>query len=248
MAVYDLEEQDQIDDLKAWWERYGGTVTVALVLGLLVVAGIQGWRWYAGHRAESASVLYSAVSEAVRTKETAKAKDAIAELTSRYASTGYAPRAELLYAKMLYDAGDRDGAKAQLQWVVDHASDDELKAVARYRLAQVQVDEKQYDAALATLDAKHPVAFDGLFADLRGDALVAAGRPADARAAYENALAKLDPKSAYRNFVQVKHDAIAEAPKVAEANAPARPAAPPSPPPANAAGDAPAGKAAGTGK
>ena len=248
MAVYDLEEQEQIDDLKAWWERYGGTVTVALVLGLLVVAAIQGWRWYAGHRAESASVLYSAVSEAVRTKETAKAKDAIAELTSRYASTGYAPRAELLYAKMLYDAGDRDGAKAQLQWVVDHASDDELKAVARYRLAQVQVDEKQYDAALATLDAKHPVAFDGLYADLRGDALVAAGRPADARAAYENALAKLDPKSAYRNFVQVKHDAIAEAPKVAEANAPARPAAAASPPPANAAGDAPAGKAAGTGK
>jgi len=247
MAVYDLEEQEQIDDLKAWWERYGGTVTVALVLGLLVAAGIQGWRWYQGHRAESASVLYSAVSEAVRAKDSAKAKDAIAELTNHYASTGYAPRAELLYAKMLYDAGDRDGAKAQLQWVVDHGSQDELKAIARYRLAQVQIDEKQYDAALATLDAKHPDAFDGLYADLRGDALVAAGRPADARAAYENALAKLDPKSAYRNFVQVKHDAIAQAPKVAEANAPARPAAAPSTP-ANVASDAPAGKASGTGK
>jgi len=247
MAVYDLEEQEQIDDLKAWWERYGGTVAVALVLGLLVVAGIQGWRWYAGHRAESASVLYSAVSEAIRTKEPAKAKDAIAELTGHYASTAYAPRAELLYAKMLYDGGDRDGAKAQLQWVVDHASQEELQAIGRYRLAQVQIDEKQYDAALATLDAKHPAAFDGLFADLRGDALVAAGRPADARAAYENALAKLDPKSAYRNYVQVKHDALAQAPQVAEANAPARPAAPPSTP-ATVTSDASAGKPAGTRK
>jgi len=247
MPVYDLEEQDQIDDLKAWWTRYGGTVTVALILGLLVVAGIQGWRWYTGHRAENASVLYSAVSEAVRAKDAAKAKDAIAQLTDRYASTSYAPRAELLYAKMLYEAGDRDGAKAQLAWAVDHSSEDELRAIARYRLAQVQIDEKQYDAALASLDAKHPPSFDGLYADLRGDALVAAGRPADARAAYENALAKLDPKSAYRNFVQVKHDSIPATPKVAEASAPAQAAVPKSTP-ATVASEAAPGKAAGAGK
>jgi predicted negative regulator of RcsB-dependent stress response len=226
MAMYDLDEQDQIDDLKAWWTRYGGTVTVALVLGCLVIAGIQGWRWYTGKRAENASVLYSAVSEAVRTKDTAKAKDAIAEITDRYASTGYAPRAELLYAKMLYDAGDRNGAKAQLTWVVDHSPEEELQSIARYRLAQVQVDEKQYDAALATLDAKHPASFDGLYADLRGDALAAAGRAADARSAYETALAKLDSKSAYRNYVQVKRDALAPATTPAQATIPAPASAP----------------------
>ena len=217
MPVYDLEEQDQIDELKAWWSRYGNTITVALILGLLVVAGIQGYRWYTAKRAESASVLYTAVSDAVRTKDSAKAKDAIAELTQSYAGTGYAPRAELLYAKMLYDAGDRKGAATQLQWVIDHASEEEIRAVGRYRLAQVQIDEKQFDAALATLDAKHPASFDGLFADLRGDALAAAGRTADARAAYETALAKLDPKSPYRNYVQAKRDAIAPAPNVAAA-------------------------------
>jgi predicted negative regulator of RcsB-dependent stress response len=217
MPVYDLEEQDKIDELKAWWERYGNTITVALILGLLVVAGIQGWRYYAGKRAESASVLYSAVSEAARTKDSAKARDAMTELADRYAGTGYAPRAALVYAKMLYDAGDRNAAKAQLSWVIDHASEPELQAVARYRLAQVQIDEKQYEAALASLDAKHPPSFDGMYADLRGDALAAAGKSADARAAYETALAKLDPKSAYRNYVQAKLDAIAPAPSVAAA-------------------------------
>jgi predicted negative regulator of RcsB-dependent stress response len=208
MAVYDLDEQDQIDELKAWWQRFGGAITVGLVLALLVIGGVQGWRWWSGTRAEDASVLYSAVSDAARAKDPAKAKDAMAQITDRYAGTGYAPRAALLYAKMLYDSGDRQGAAAQYTWAVEHAKEDELQAIARFRLAQVQIDDKQFDAALATLDAKHPDAFDGVFADLRGDALAAAGRGADARIAYETALAKLDPKSQYRTYVQVKHDAI----------------------------------------
>ena len=103
--------------------------------------------------------------------------------------------------------GDKNGAKAQLSWTIDHADEEELRAIARYRLAEIQLDEKQYDEALKTLDAKRPASFNGLYADLRGDALAAAGRNADARAAYQEALATLDPKSQYRSYVQVKLDA-----------------------------------------
>jgi len=126
----------------------------------------------------------------------------------RFARTAYAPRAALLYAKMLYDGGDKPGARAQLQWIIDHASEDELKAIARFRLAQAMLDEKQYDDALKTLDIKTDDAFIGLFADLRGDILAAMGKNVEAKAAYEIALAKIDPKSPYRAFVQVKFDAL----------------------------------------
>ncbi|HEY3180866.1 MAG TPA: tetratricopeptide repeat protein [Casimicrobiaceae bacterium] len=207
MAAYDLEEQEKIDDLKAWWQQYGNTIAIGVVLACVVIGSVQGWRWWAGRRAAEASVLYQAVSDGVRKSDPAKVKDAMAQLTDKFAGTAYAPRAALLYAKLLFDAGDKVGTKAQLSWVVEHADEDELKAIARYRLAETLLDDKQYDEALRTLDAKRPASFNGLYADLRGDALAAAGRGAEARVAYEEALAALDPKSTYRGYVQVKLDA-----------------------------------------
>lgn len=208
MPVYDLEEQEKIDDLKAWWASYGKYVSTAVVAVAVVVISVQGWRWYQGTQAEKASVLYQAVSEAARGNDPVKAKDPATDLVNRYSGTTYAPRALLLYAKLLYDAGDKAGAKTQLQWVIDHAGEDELKAVARFRMAQVLLDDKQYDEALKTLDAKTDEGFAGIYADLRGDILAAAGKTSDARAAYQVALTKLDPKSAYRGFLQAKLDAL----------------------------------------
>jgi predicted negative regulator of RcsB-dependent stress response len=208
MAVYDLEEQEKIDDLKAFWKRWGNTISAAIIAVCVAYLGVQGWRWWTTKQAEEASVLYGAVASATREKDVAKARDAMAQLASKFSGSGYSPRAALMYAKLLWDKGDKAEARTQLTWVIDRTSDEELKAVARYRLAEALLDEKNYDQALATLDARHPDPFAGLYADLRGDALTAAGRMAEARTAYQSALAKLDAKSAYRNYVQVKLDAL----------------------------------------
>jgi predicted negative regulator of RcsB-dependent stress response len=208
MAVYDLEEQDKLDDLKTWWKLWGNAVVGAVLAVSLGVLGVQGWRWWSQHQAEQASVLYNAVSAAARANDTAKAKDAMAQLADKFGGTGYAPRAALIVAALLFDAGDAAGAKAQLAIVIDKDADDEMKEIARLRLAAILFDEKQYDEALRTLDAKHGESFAGIYDDLRGDILAAAGRADEARKAYQVALAHLDAKSPYRNFVQVKLDTL----------------------------------------
>ena len=208
MAVYDLEEQDQLEDLKSWWKQWGNTVAGVVIAVCVGVIGVQGWRWWTQQQTERASALYNAVSAAARANDVAKAKDAMAQLADKYGGTGYAPRAALLVTPLLFEAGDKAGAKAQLASIIDQDAEDELKQIARLRLAAILVDDKQYDDALRTLDAKHDEAFAGIYADLRGDILAAAGRSAEARAAYQSALARLDAKSPYRNFVQVKLDTL----------------------------------------
>ncbi len=234
MAVYDLEEQEKLDDLKAWWKLWGNTVlgiVIALCIGL---GSVQGWRWWQTNRAEQAAVLYGAIVSAVTANDTAKAKDAMAQLADRFGGTAYAPRGALLVARTLFDAGDKDGAKAQLAFVIDRSDEDELKQIARLRLAEVQLDDKQYDDALRTLDAKTDDSFAPVYADLRGDILVAAGRTADARTAYETALGKFDANSQYRPYLQAKLDAVGGPTAAAAATPGAAPGAPTPPVPASA--------------
>ena len=231
MAVYDLEEQEQLDDLKAWWSRHGNKVAGVVIALCVAYLGYQGWRWYSAGHSEAASTLYAAVSEGARTDNAAKSKEAMAQLADRYSGTPYAARAALLYAKTLWDSGDKAGARTQLQWVLDHSTDSELLQVTRFRLAETWLDEGKSDEALKLLDAKTDDAFVGIYADLRGDALSAAGRNDDARKAYEIALSKIDARSPYRNYIEVKFQSLGggtvAAPAITGFTAPAKAAAAP---------------------
>jgi len=214
MAVYDLEEQEKLATLKAWWEEYGKYVSGAVTVVCVIIIAVQGWRWYTRSQSEKAAVLYNAVSQGVAqagSGNSEKAKDAGAQLLDKYSGSAYASRAALLLAKLAIDSGDKAAAKAHLQWVIDRASEDEMKQIARLRLAYVLLDEKAYDDALRTLDAKHDDKMDGLYADAKGDILVASGKVAEARAAYQSALAKVDPKGGMRAYVQLKLDSLGDA-------------------------------------
>jgi predicted negative regulator of RcsB-dependent stress response len=210
--AYDLEEQEQIAEIKAWWKRYGNLVLLATTAALLTVAAHQGWRYYRHQQAQSAITLYEQLEQAERAAEHKKVHDIAAQITNKYGPTVYATMAALASAKAAFLTGDLATAKVQLQWVVDNARDDEIKDIAHLRLAGVLLDEKNYDAALKLLEKKPVESLAGLYADLKGDILAAQGKHAEARSAYQLALDKSESGSAYRATIQLKLDALGEKP------------------------------------
>lgn len=207
--AYDLEEQEKLDALRAWWDRYG---TLCVIIAFTIVAGILGWRgwqWYEGHQANQAMSYYEALETATAQPgddALARIKAASSTLRTDFSKSGYTPRGVLVAAQALQARNDLDGAAEQLQWLIKNSSDASLVALAKLRLAGIFIDQQHYDQALDQLSSP-PAAFVGLYADRRGDVLIAQGKPAEARTAWETALKSLgaDPIA---EIVQLKIDAL----------------------------------------
>lgn len=208
MTELDLHEQEQIEAFKAWWKRYGNGLIGVILLVALAFAGNQYWRQHQAKKAAEAAKLYEAVLQQKTSGDPKRISDAAEALVKEYASTAYAPLAQLLAAEANLQAGDTARAKAQLQWVIEHANEGGLQHAARLKLVGILLDEKQYNAALQQLKTAHPASFDGLYLDLEGEVLLAQGKPADARTAWQQALDKLGAQSPYRNLVQMKLDGL----------------------------------------
>ena len=211
MSTYDLEEQEQMEALKAWWKDKGGLILTALSIVLLVVAGWNGWNWYQRSQAASAGVLYEQLQRAARTSDVKAVRDAAGALLEQYPRTAYAGLAALISAKLHFQTGDAKTARAQLQWAMDNSRSEEVRTIARLRLASVMLDENALDDAARIVGGKAPAGFEALYFSMRGDILVAQKKTADARAAYKSALdqgSKLDPS--VREIVRLKLDALGE--------------------------------------
>ena len=206
--AYDLEEQEQLATMKAWWSRFGNLVTWLLIAGLAVYSGWSAWNYYLRSQSTQAGQLYEEVQKSVAAKDSARVLRAAADMQQKFPRTAYAEMTGLAAAKVAFDANDLKNAKAQLQWVNEHGSDDEYRAVARVRLAGILLDEKAYDDGLKLLAGDAPPAFAGVLADRRGDLLAAQGKTADARSAYQTALTKMDQKNPGRLLIQLKLDAL----------------------------------------
>jgi len=204
-----LEEQEQVAELKAWWARYGGLLLLALVAAALAIGGMQWWRFYQRNQAAQASVLYESLAKAVEGGDAKRVREAGGALAEGYPRTLYASLGALAAARFYFDHNDLKNARAQLQWAVDHSASDDLRDLARLRLAAVLLDDKALDEALKLLDEKHGDAYAGQYAALKGDVLAAKNQIAEAKAAYRAALensAKAD--GAFRESVRMRLDAL----------------------------------------
>lgn len=206
--AYDLQEQEQLATFKAWWEKYGNFALTVVTLVLLAIAGWNGWRWYERREAAAASAVYEQVLKALSANEGAKVKELTGSLIQNHGRTVFAAMAALHAAKVNHDANDLPAARSQLQWVIDKSGREEFALVARVRLAGVLLDEKNYDDALKLLSGDVPAAHQTAFADRRGDVLLAQGKAAEARSAWQLALDKADAQHPLRQLIQLKLDAL----------------------------------------
>lgn len=209
--AYDAEEQEQIDTIKDWWKENGKLVILGVIACALTIGAFQGWRYYQAQQAERAGVLFSQLDQAERAGDAKKVRAIGAQITSNYDSTLYAGMAALSAAKASFLTGELEEAKKTLQWAVDKAREEELRDVARLRLAGILLDEKKHDDALKLLATKPRDAYAALYEDLKGDVLAAQGKAEEARAAYRLALQKSDQSGSYRQLIELKLDSLGEA-------------------------------------
>ncbi len=210
MATHlDLEEQEQLDALKHFWNKWGNLITWLLIAVLAAYAAWNGWQYWQRRQAALAAVMYDEVDRGAQAGDVTRVQRALTDMQDKYGGTAYAAQAGLLGAKVLEEKGKPADAKAALSRVADKAPDDGLRAVARLRLASLLLADKAYDEALKVLSDSFPPAFTALAADRRGDVLLLQGKRDQAVAEFGKAYQGLTADSGdYRRLVGMKLNAL----------------------------------------
>ena len=209
----DLEEQEQLDELKHFWKRWGDLITWLLIAVLAGYAAWMTWQYWSNKQAVQSSAMYDTVERAAQAGDMAMLDRSVADIKDKFASTSYAQQALLLAARVYQDKDRAADAKTQLSWVVDKAGDPGYQALARLRLAALLIEEKAYDQARQQLSGKAPTSFEPLMADRLGDIDVLQGKSADAVKQYQKAWKGLEPSAEYRRLVAVKLAALGADPE-----------------------------------
>ena len=215
----DLEEQEQLDQLKHFWNTWGTLISSLLIVIFGSVAAWNGYQYWQNRQGSQASALLDAIEIAVQTGDQPRVKQIFSDIQNKYASAVQAGQAGLLIAKMQSDQGNADDAKASLEWVANHASDVGYQSLARLRLVSLLIEQKSYDAALQSLSKKFPAEFDAILADRKGDILMLQGKKQDAVVEYTRAYKDFSEGTEYRRLVEVKLNALGAQPEVVLASA-----------------------------
>ena len=209
----DLEEQEQLDELKHFWKRWGDLITWVLIIVLGGYAAWMTWQSYSVKQAAQAAALYDTVERSAIGGDLALLDRSVIDIKEKFAGTTYAQQAAMLAARVYNDKDRKADAKAQLTWVIEKASDEGYQALARLRLAALLVEDKAYDEARKHLTAKNPEAFAPLMADRLGDLAMLQSQPAVAVQHYKNAWKGFEPNAEYRRLVAVKLAALGSDPE-----------------------------------
>jgi len=204
----DLEEQEQLDQIKHFWKQYGNAITWALIVVLGAFASWNFYNYWQRSQAQQAAALFDEVDRAVQAGDAARIDRVFGDMKDKFAGTAYAQQSGLLVARQYINLNQLDAAKAALTWVAEKSSDAGYQALARLRLAAIAMESKNHEEALGLLNSAYPPGFEALVADRKGDVFALQGDKAKAVAEYEKAYRLFDPRTDYRRLVEVKLNAL----------------------------------------
>ena len=213
----DLEEQEQLDELKHFWKQYGNVITWLLIVVMGAYACWNGYQYWERQQSAKASALFDEVERTAAAGDAAKMERAWTDMKERFPGTTFAAQSALLAARVFQQADKNDAAQAALKWAGDNASDEASAQLARIRLANLQVQQKSFDDALKTLSKPFHASFAGLAADVQGDILLAQNKSPEAVKAYSDAWKQLADNTDYRRLVAAKLNALGVDPTTAKA-------------------------------
>lgn len=171
----DFNEQEQWEFAKQKVRELWIYVVGGVAIGL---AGLGGWNWWHERRvtqAETAAARYEELIQAFGRNDATRGMTLLADLKGEYGWTPYPALGSLVAARVQVEANELDKAAESLRFAMDNAHDDEVKVIARMRLARVLSAQGRHDDALALLEVKDAGAFAPRLADVRGDVLLAKG-------------------------------------------------------------------------
>lgn len=215
----DLEEQEQLDQLKHFWSTWGTLISSVLIVVFGCVAAWNGYQFWQNRQATQASALLDAIENAVQNDDQSRVQQAFLDIKNKYAATVQAGQAGLLIAKMQSDQGNAEAAKATLDWIAGNSSDEAYKSVARLRLASLLIEKKSYDEALQSLSQKFSEDFDAIVTDRKGDIFLLQAKKQDAIIEYTRAYKAFSEQSEYRRLVEIKLNSLGVKPDFVIASA-----------------------------
>ncbi len=212
----DLEEQEQLDELKHFWKQYGNAITWVLIAVMGSYVGWNGYQYWQRQQATKASALFDEVERTAASGDVAKLERSLGDMKERFPQTTFAAQSALLAAKVFQQNEKMEAAQSALKWASENAADEASAQLARIRLANLQAQQKSFDEALKTLSKPFTPAFAGLAADVQGDISVAQNKPAEAVKAYSDAWTQLADNAEYRRLVAAKLNALGVDPTLAK--------------------------------
>jgi predicted negative regulator of RcsB-dependent stress response len=224
--AYDLDEQEQLEQFKAVWAKWGTLIMGAITVAALSVAAYNGYKYYQRSQADKAAPLFEQLEKTAtemaedaskpKTDASTKAEsekatlvaDLAKKLTEEHGNTPYAQLGALQAASAQAAVGKTAESDKLLQWVVDSAQDPEYSHLARIRLAVSMIDAKKPEQALTLLAGDAPKGFELLYADRRGDAYAANNKKTEAAAEYQKAWDLAEGNANMREIIDQKTQAI----------------------------------------